>query len=166
VINNLCSESGSKHDDGLRKKSEKAKSKEPFMKAKHIAAICDYCNSLIEGVRHKCTVCPGKKKAWIVLFCFKTEFLSHSYIDFDFCHTCYVIAKDSHYNHPFKTISSDDKKTASKKKRSSRESRKGNKAYPVHFGVHCDHCQVMIKGIRYKVRRIFLFCLYVTLTPL
>jgi hypothetical protein len=78
-----------------------------------------------------------------------------------------VIAKDSHYNHPFKTISSDDKKTASKKKRSCRESRKSNKAYPVHFGVHCDHCQVMIKGIRYKVRRRKkkFVCLYMTLTP-
>jgi hypothetical protein len=72
----LCSESGSKHDHNLRKKSEKAKSKEPFMKAKHIAAICDYCNSLIEGVRHKCTVCPGKHE---LSFRFKTEFLNHIY---------------------------------------------------------------------------------------
>ncbi|KAI8889708.1 hypothetical protein K501DRAFT_328870 [Backusella circina FSU 941] len=109
-------------------KTDKSKEKEPLQKAKHIAAICDYCNSLIEGTRHKCTVCP----------------------DFDFCHTCYVIAKDSHYDHKFKTIvANDDRKSSKKGKRSSRETRK-SKSYPVHFGVHCDNCQVMIKGIRYK----------------
>lgn len=85
-------------------------------------ALCDFCDSVIVGTRHKCVECP----------------------DFDLCSTCILLAPSQH-PHTFRQIAKENRRRKCRPRSTPSFLSAG-----IHRGVRCDGCNGPIYGARYK----------------
>jgi hypothetical protein len=75
------------------------------------------------------------------------------FLDFDLCHSCYSIVEENHPDHLFITHLVGTQ-AADKNRQKNTTTSGGNVPHIDHKGVQCDHCQLPIQGIRYKVNKV------------
>ncbi|KAF9352843.1 hypothetical protein BGX26_009359 [Mortierella sp. AD094] len=109
-------------------KSNAANQKKQCNEVIHHGIICDICNLVVKGVRHKCQDCD----------------------DFDLCQTCYVLAPESHNPlHVFTAMEKPAYMPSGPRYHRSFASSSSSVLAAVHSAI-CDICSERICGNRYK----------------
>lgn len=122
----------------------------------HIGVICDACDEIIVGSRHKCLTCHGEPHGlWLL-----SKHSCNANLDFDLCDNCYPSSSTSHNRHDFITIKDPSSISIDRVRGNGPAHPARNRPRQPTNVAHqaiCDLCDSRIQGIRY-VRVRFIMC--------